>query len=184
MQRLRGQFQAVDVQSDRGASVRMGDQRIRVVDIDLALQQGRADLQEWLLSGRQLNGDQVALGNGQARALQDLTPLLRMREHHSHDRVVDRIDDRQRDDADLRALKPPDHVEQLPHAVFQKNRELADAWPTAARQRGEVGAGSFTGTHETNPWSSTGEVTLSASVFEVPVGAYTPAPPRGRVKPP
>src|SRR3989304_443855 len=114
MQRLRGQFQAVDVQSDRGASVRMGDQRIR---------------------------------------------------------VVDRINDRQRDDADLRALKPPDHVEQLPHAVFQKNRELADAWPTAARQRGEVGAGSFTGTHETNPWSSSGEVTLSASVFEVPVGA-------------
>src|SRR5262249_18309111 len=119
-ERLEAHFDVVDHQRDSRSTVGANQQRVGLNDVDLSLEQRRANLQQRLMPFRKFDADEIALNHRQPGALENLAALFGMTEQKTNEAAFRRIGDRQRDNPDSAAFESPHDFEKLPNAVFQK----------------------------------------------------------------
>ncbi len=157
VERDAGLLDVVDVQSHRRPAPGVDDQRVGVMDVNLGLDQSRAEVDQGMRAVGHLGDQQLVLGEGQLLELEDLPALLGVAEDHPDDAAVGRVGDREADDFDLRALEAPDQFEELADPVLQEDRELRHRRPVATLQRlvVDLAAPAFPEAHVGPRWSST-----------------------------
>jgi hypothetical protein len=112
------QFDVIDHEGHGWPTVRPNQQRIRLGDIHLGLQQSGTNFQQSVRTRRQFHTDQIRLNKGQARSFQDFPALFGMAQKKTHKGTLRRVNDRQCHDPHSAPFKPADHLQELSYPVF------------------------------------------------------------------
>ena len=99
-QRLLGHVAILEIQRQRGAVLRTGHERVDVVDVDFRLEQRGEHVLEPEF-GFDLDHQQVALAEGKAMLLQQVTRGLGVVHHEPDDRAFGGVQHRERENVDV-----------------------------------------------------------------------------------
>src|SRR5580704_14855037 len=122
------------------------------MDVEFCLQQGHADLHVRLRIGTELDADQIGLEKLEVRELEELLRPLIVAQNEACDREVDRIDDRQRDHAQIVPFDVPQQLMQRADAVLHEDAELPQAGPIAATGGARFSLRLAAVAHRRSPW--------------------------------
>src|SRR5580704_10472011 len=122
------------------------------MDVEFCLQQGHADLHIRLRIGAELDADQIGLEKLEVREFEELLRPLIVAQNEACDREVDRIDDRQRDHAQIVPFDVPQQLMQRADAVLHEDAELPQAGPIAAAGGPRFGLRLPAVAHRRSPW--------------------------------
>ena len=92
--------------------------------VDLRPEQRRADRQQASLARREQHDEQLGFADRKSSTAKNLRCGFRLVYQHTQDRTVDRVHDRQTQDADVGLLEEFGEADELARALFQEHREL------------------------------------------------------------
>ena len=158
-----GEIDIVDVEGDGSLPIAI-EEGVGVLDVDLGLEQGDADLEVGLRVLGEFDSDEVDFGEGELGEFEDFAAPIGVVHNEADDGAIDRVGDAEGDDADLVAFEVPQERMEAADAVFDKDRELAEGGPGAGAGgdfRRALSTGSlivlliipFFGRHEPSPAS-------------------------------
>ena len=121
-QGLFGQLVVFDAQADDGFAFRVGDEGIKIIDVQLGFQQGRHELVQ--LSGGDFHHYQFAFGEREAFPVEHFARAVGVVHDHANDGAVGRVQDHQRHDMNALRSQQPNQVVEAPQPVGCEYGEL------------------------------------------------------------
>lgn len=125
----------VDIHRDRLTSAFVVEQRVGVLNVDFAFQQGRTNLQERLIDLGKFDSDDIGFERFEGSLTDDFHGTLVLVDDQAGDRVIDRVGDADADDPQVILFQFPQQFVKLTDSIFEEDAELTQARPIPSPHR-------------------------------------------------
>ncbi len=123
-QGLFGEFVVFEAEADDGFAVRLGDEGVKVVDVEFGLEEGFHEV--FQLAGIDFDDDELAFGKREAFGFEDLPGAVWIVNGHANNGAIGGVEDHEAEDVDGMVAEEADEIVQPAEAVGGKDGELND----------------------------------------------------------